>query len=187
MHLINIFWTSITYATNILTLSPFEGPSGNQQAPLLGSLDTVPSGSLRGPIFKPPSGPLVDPGSEFTSDYSSMVGFSSCSTAEDRGCWLKNETGFEYNINTNYEDTNLTPIGIHRTYTLNITDKVINADDLNFTEGKVFNATYPGPWIQACWGDVRAQPLLIFGPYFSFKPTSSTALTISIERHGHPK
>lgn len=20
-------------------------------------------------------------------------------------------------------------------------------------EGKVFNGTYPGPWIQACWGD----------------------------------
>lgn len=26
-------------------------------------------------------------------------------------------------------------------------------DGVNNTEGKVFNATYPGPWIQACWGD----------------------------------
>ena len=187
MHLINIFWTSITYVTNILTLSPFEGPSGNQQAPLLGSLNTVPSGSMQGPIFKPPSGPLVGPGSEFTCDYSSMVGFSSCSTAEDRGCWLRNETGFEYNINTDYKDTNLTPIAIHRTYTLNITDEVINADGLDFTEGKVFNATYPGPWIQACWGDVCAQPSLIFSPYLSFGKTNFTALRISTERHGHSK
>ena len=155
MHLTNVFWTSITYVTHLFTLSPLEGLSDNEQAPLLSSLATIHSESLPGPIFKPPSGTLTGSDSNFTCDYSSMVGFSNCSTTENRGCWLRNETGFEYNIFTDYEDINMTPIGIHRTYYLNVTDKVVNADGLDFTEGKVFNSTYPGPWIQACWGDVR--------------------------------
>lgn len=29
----------------------------------------------------------------------------------------------------------------------------INGDGIPNPEGKVFNQTYPGPWIQACWGD----------------------------------
>ena len=186
MHLTNIFWTSITYVTNLLTLSPSEGLSGNEQAPLLSSFDTIHSKSLRGPIFKPPSGTLTGSDSNFTCDYSSMVGFSNCSTAEDRGCWLRNETGFEYSISTDYEDVNLTPIGIHRTYYLNVTDQVINADGLNFTEGKVFNATYPGPWLQACWGDVRVQSVLIHSPYFHLT-TNITVLTISTDRYRHRK
>jgi hypothetical protein len=83
-----------------------------------------------------------------------MPGFTSCSTAEDRSCWLRNsKTGFEYNIRTNYENTNLTPVGVHRTYYLNLTDKGYNADGLPFPYGKLFNSTYPGPWIQGCWGD----------------------------------
>lgn len=35
-----------------------------------------------------------------------------------------------------------------------MTDQWINADGYNKTEGKVFNNTYPGPWIEACWGDI---------------------------------
>lgn len=156
MYLIERFWVSITYVVSFLTLSPFEGPGAEQQGPLLGSPDALREGYDRGPIFKPPGGRLTGPGSEFFCDYSKMVGWSNCSTPHNRACWLKNDkTGFEYNISTNYEDTNWTPIGIHRTYTMNITDDWINADGLNFTYAKIFNNTYPGPWIQACWGDVR--------------------------------
>ena len=46
-------------------------------------------------------------------------------------------------------------MGIHRTYYLNITDREYNADGLSFSEGKFFNSTYPGPWIQACQGNVK--------------------------------
>jgi hypothetical protein len=149
------FWTSITYVLSFLTLSPFEGPSGEEQAPLLPSSDRH-HGYRKGPIFKPPGGRPRGPGSEFTCDYSNMPGWSNCSSPENRGCWLKNDTtGAEFNISTNYEDTNQTPIGITRKYVLNITDSWINADGLNFTEAKIFNGMYPGPWIQACWGDVR--------------------------------
>jgi FtsP/CotA-like multicopper oxidase with cupredoxin domain len=30
----------------------------------------------------------------------------------------------------------------------------LNADGVVNPNGKVFNQTYPGPWIQACWGDL---------------------------------
>lgn len=32
-------------------------------------------------------------------------------------------------------------------------EQTINADGVPNPDGKVFNNTYPGPWIQACWGD----------------------------------
>lgn len=98
----------------------------------------------------------MGPDANFTCDYSAMAGFVECSTPGNRGCWLRNpNTGFEYNITTDYEDLKLTPVGIHRTYYLNITDQTVNADGMDFDEGKIFNNTYPGPWIQGCWGDVR--------------------------------
>ncbi|KAI9690379.1 MAG: hypothetical protein M1822_009341 [Bathelium mastoideum] len=74
-----------------------------------------------------------------------MVGWSDCSTSDNRGCWLKNdETGAEFSISTNYEDINSTPTGINRNYVLNITDGWVNADGMNLTEAKLFNNTYPG-------------------------------------------
>lgn len=118
----------------------------------------VPS-VARGPVFKPPTGRLKGPGSDFQCDYTSMPGFRLCSNSTNRGCWLTNDNDTQYNITTNYEDTNQTPIGIHRHYTLNITDSWVNADGMNFTYAKLFNNSYPGPWIQACWGDVRMMPI----------------------------
>ena len=156
MRLMARFRTLITCVVIFLTLSTVKGASGEEQDPLLISPDAIPQEKLQGPVFKPPGGSLTGPDSSFTCDYSKMVGWSNCSTPSNRRCWLRQDkTGIEYNISTNYEDTNQTPIGITRNYTLNITDQWINADGLNFTEGKIFNKTYPGPWIQACWGDVR--------------------------------
>jgi hypothetical protein len=160
MHLVERFWTSLTYVASLLTLSPVTGPGNELQAPLLSPSDPFRHGRHGGPIFKPPGGRPRGPGSEFLCDYSNMPGFVSCSTPGNRSCWLRNsQTGFEYNINTNYEDNNLTPVGITRKYYLNITDKGVNADGLDFKDGKIFNLTYPGPWIQACWGDVSIQYL----------------------------
>ena len=45
------------------------------------------------------------------------------------------------------------PLGITRNYTLELTDGWWDADGLNFTAAKLFNNKYPGPWLQACWGD----------------------------------
>ena len=84
-----------------------------------------------------------------------MAGYELCSTPKDRCCWLKNnKTNDEFNIYADYEKR--VPIGIIRYDELNVTDDVpVNADGAIFDEAKLFNGEYPGPWIQACWGDVR--------------------------------
>ena len=167
MHLGERFWAFVTYVANIFTLNTFEGPGIDHQSPLQSVTDSQSSLDLatdltatplaKGPTFAPPGRDTRSDGegAGFQCDYTAMVGFTNCSTPDNRGCWLRNSSGFEYNVDTNYEDTNLTPVGIHRTYYLNLTDSWVNADGLNFTAAKLFNNTYPGPWIEACWGDVR--------------------------------
>lgn len=39
-------------------------------------------------------------------------------------------------------------------YWLVVDNKTINGDGIDNPYGKVFNQTYPGPWIKACWGDL---------------------------------
>jgi hypothetical protein len=78
-------------------------------------------------------------------------GWTNCSTP-DRSCWLVNKnTGQRFDINTDYE--NEFPTGIRREYWLEVTKSNITADGYTFTGATVFNNSYPGPWIQACWGD----------------------------------
>ena len=149
------FWSAVTYVVNFFTISPFSGPSGQGQAPILSSTHGQLEQLAEGPVFKPPTGRPAGPGSDFVCDYSNMPGFQPCSTADNRTCWLKNpKTGAVYDINTNYEDIKQTPIGVHRQYSLNLTDDWMNVDGINSTDVKIFNKTYPGPWLQACWGDV---------------------------------
>ena len=153
-------WACFAYVLSSLTLSPF---SDLKQAPL--PITTTPSqhgDQLSYPIFTPPGG-RAKPGEGygFECKYPALIGWSHCSTAENRTCWLRNDkTGEEYNIWTNYEDTDQTPSGIHRTYHIDVTDEWFNPDGMNFTEGKLFNNKYPGPWIEGCWGDVSPRPLV---------------------------
>jgi FtsP/CotA-like multicopper oxidase with cupredoxin domain len=79
-----------------------------------------------------------------------MRGYKPCSTHRNRGCWLKGP-GKEYNITTDYEKEY--PMGITRKYYLEASTMTLYPDGVAMTEGKVFNRSYPGPWIQACWGD----------------------------------
>jgi hypothetical protein len=78
-----------------------------------------------------------------------MTGWKACSSSDNRGCWLKNSNGKQYDINTDYEING--PTGITRNYKLVLTDTAINADGIVFPEAKVFNDSFPGPWLQACW------------------------------------
>ena len=153
MRFIEKFWTTIAYVLNWLTLTPDNG-SGVPQHPIFGesSLNTddgIHNAALAsGPVFTPPSAP---PGSGFTCDYSSMVGWKACTSSSNRGCWLQNADGRTYDINTDYEVNG--PVGITRNYTLVLTDAAINADGMIFLEAKIFNNSFPGPWLQLCWGD----------------------------------
>ena len=54
-------------------------------------------------------------------------------------------------IHTDYEKS--FPQGIHREFWLDIEDKTISPDGYLKPEGKVINGSYPGPLIEACWGD----------------------------------
>lgn len=78
--------------------------------------------------------------------------WSECLTPENWGCWLRHNDGREFNISTDYEK--VAPIGVDRFYLLTVDDGWVNTDGMNSTAAKLSNNTYPGPWIQACWGDV---------------------------------
>nr|KAK5440397.1 hypothetical protein LTR18_007685 [Exophiala xenobiotica] len=154
MKLFARFWTGLV---QLLSLQDYNqapllptGPSNLPNTPGHGEIISPEPKPLRkGPVFQPPG---IRPGSKFTCDYSNMIGWESCSTETDRSCWLKNSDMGQFDINTDYEA--LRPHGIMRNYTLNVKDGWLNADGQNFTNAKLFNDTYPGPWIQACWGDV---------------------------------
>jgi hypothetical protein len=152
MKLIDRVWTCITYVLSCLSLSPFTELGGVEQAVLPPPSGHPNHGKPKGPSFKPPGGRLKGPGADFTCEYPSMTSYTFCSKPGNRSCWLTSP-GFTYDINTNYE-TN-TPQGIQRNYSFDVSDYWINGDGMNFTEAKVFNKQYPGPYIQACWGDVR--------------------------------
>ncbi|KAH9236500.1 multicopper oxidase [Colletotrichum gloeosporioides 23] len=146
-------WIIVTDVANSLFGSPFlsqglQYPIGAKFGTSRPGIEVVKTG---GPIFRPPGSNIDD----FWCDYSiTMPGFEHCGTPEDQSCWLRNPTtGEEFNLLTDYEDINQTPKGVTRVYYLNVTDGPINANGLDFSQGKLFNGTFPGPLIGACWGD----------------------------------
>ncbi|EGD99751.1 multicopper oxidase [Trichophyton tonsurans CBS 112818] len=87
-------------------------------------------------------------------EYPSMKGWTYSN--KKNGDWLKyvgSKPGdiTEYNIDT--DNDKYVPQGITRKYHLEVTDESVNMDGTMFDQAKVFNKQYPGPWIQACWGD----------------------------------
>lgn len=146
MTLIGRFWHAVVDLTTWLTMSPVAEFGLHPSQHPLGLLPGDP------PVFRPPAGNPSD--HDFKCDYSRMRGWHPCSIPENRECWLRHKDGREYNIHTDYE--NFAPRGITRYYTLNVTESSYNADGLPFPDAKLFNKTYPGPWLEACWGDVSA-------------------------------
>lgn len=150
--LVERFWAGVIAAANWLTLSPFPNEKA-QQIPIGVETDyttDITKLDESAPIFYPPSGRR---GSEFQCNYSKMgKEWRFCSISENRECWLRHPDGREFNIHTDYEK--YAPVGIDRYYTLVVNDGWVAGDGLNFTAAKLFNNTYPGPWIEACWGDV---------------------------------
>lgn len=149
MALIERFWAVVTYFVSIISLSPNSGWS-DLQAPL----QPIPSNkpihqAEHYPIFKPPGAPR---GGKFQCQYPLMEGWEDCSHELDRKCWLRHtKSGKQLDINTDYE--NVWPKGIDRYYSLDLASSTYAADGLNFVDAKLFNNQYPGPWIEACWGD----------------------------------
>ncbi|KAI5778350.1 multicopper oxidase-domain-containing protein [Geopyxis carbonaria] len=153
--LLNGCLSYFTKVLNLLTLKVWDSPSaGSLQHPIL-KTPLAPSPAREDyPIFPPPNGPLI-PGEGITCSYPTLTEYEPCSDRNDRKCWLrpKNpDSGLPtYNITTNYED--IFPEGVLRRYTLNASDLAIAPDGTQKPFAKVFDKTYPGPWITACWGD----------------------------------
>ena len=103
-----------------------------------------------GPSFRAPNSP---PENQFLCDYSAMgARYQPCTSEDDRGCWFKDTQGGEdFNVTTDYEKR--WPNGTTRRYALNVTNMQLQPDGVVMPFGMVFNSTYPGPWLQACWGD----------------------------------
>lgn len=64
---------------------------------------------------------------------------------------MKAPSGTQYDINTDYEA--LAPPGTTREYFIEISEKDISPDGYSKPLAKVVNGSYPGPLIEACWGD----------------------------------
>ena len=121
-------------------------------------VDVAPTETARGPIFRPPG---TFPDSDFRCTYPSLPGYELCSTESDRACWLYNsKTKDRIDITKDYETFFLT--GVTRVFNLTIVDDEWDADGKIFPEAKLFYnssagapiaPSYPGPWIEACWGD----------------------------------
>jgi multicopper oxidase len=152
MMLAERLWIAFINVINFLTLSTVsrEDNLGVQQIPL-SHKDLL---DAPGPIFAPP-GRLRDDGSNFTCDYSAMTGWVECSAIGDRTCWLHNPaTGVNLSVMTDYEQIANTPVGILRQYNLTVgLGPTVNVDGEDFDAAMLFNGAFPGPWIQACWGD----------------------------------
>ncbi|KAL2022363.1 hypothetical protein VTK56DRAFT_5430 [Thermocarpiscus australiensis] len=104
------------------------------------------------PVVGTPKSPQEGVGGGLSCHYPAMRGWEPCYSPKNRTCWLKK--GNQYiDINTNYEDPRAVPVGRVRKYYLEVSEQPIAPDGFTLEHGKIFNRKYPGPWIEACWGD----------------------------------
>lgn len=173
MRIFDSWWTSLVYVFDLATFSTWSDRHHPHQQALKA---TPTSGSLGdGPVFQPvhypdavdniaagpndriilppyPPNDRPTPEESIFCDYTAMGSqWLACNTNKTRDCWLKGPAGKQFNITTDYELS--TPIGITRKYVLDVAAKALAPDGVPMAHGKVFNDSYPGPWIQACWGD----------------------------------
>lgn len=163
MYFVERLWAVVASVLSIASLSPIQDAvldSSDLQFPLHVPSPTtlliasptstfVEPTDAPGPIFVPPG---TDPSTQFTCNYTAMRGWESCSTERNRQCWLRQKsTGKRFDLFTNYEEE--MPVGVDRYYELDLRKDSWAADGINFTDAKLYNNEYPGPWIQACWGD----------------------------------
>ncbi|GAB7354000.1 hypothetical protein MBLNU459_g4593t2 [Dothideomycetes sp. NU459] len=124
--------------------------SGQQPLPLPDRPNSLHKVAATGVVFAPQNATAG-----FTCQYPSLTGWNACNSPDDRQCWLDNpsqESGLnQYNITTDYEQ--FTPPGIQREYWLEVDTSPLSPDGYLKPLGQVFNGTYPGPKLEACWGD----------------------------------
>ncbi|KAK3900945.1 putative laccase precursor [Staphylotrichum tortipilum] len=104
------------------------------------------------PVVGTPKNPQEGVGGGLNCHYADMQGWEPCYSPQNRTCWLKK--GDQYiDVNTDYEDPAAVPVGRVRRFHLEVSEQPIAPDGTTMEHGKIFNRMYPGPWIEACWGD----------------------------------
>lgn len=143
-------WTRIVYVFDFITGSSSIGVTTSEKNALI-QIPIQPK-AAKYPIFDPPDDDVRLFQCEYP-DYPEEDGWISCNTNADRGCWLKNtKTGERFDIETDYEKN--PPKGITRNYYLELSPSTRDADDSkNNIYVQLFNNSFPGPRLQACWGD----------------------------------
>ncbi|OQV04908.1 hypothetical protein CLAIMM_09722 [Cladophialophora immunda] len=152
---IRTLWTGIVYFFDFLTHSPSQLYS-TENAPDLQipvqPVQPIQPQATKYPIFNPPDDLEDIPFRCEYPDYPEKEGWISCNTKTDRHCWLRNvKTGQRYDIHTDYENDG--PKGIVRHYYLELEESTRNPDGFASLPVQLFNNSFPGPRIQACWGD----------------------------------
>ena len=139
---------AFTSLLGLTTISPWQDSLSQQPIGGIHVLEGLPFAlSPKGPEFSPPNSSLG-----FKCRYPSMVGWKHSNDPNKRSSWLHKENSDEvYDIFTDFDKK--WPTGIKRTYHLTASQMTINADGYLKTGGQAFNGQYPGPWIEACWGD----------------------------------
>ncbi|KAI0134118.1 multicopper oxidase-domain-containing protein [Xylariales sp. AK1849] len=132
--------------TQLNIFSPFTSYDGTQQ-PLQLQHQQPPSVNTAGTC----AGAQCSKPKAFQCEY---PGWELCNTETSRDCWIRDPTGAqpEFNISTDYE--NRIPPGITREYWLEVTtNETVKPDGIDKIMGNYFNGSYPGPVLEACWGD----------------------------------
>ncbi|KAI1878681.1 hypothetical protein JX265_002858 [Neoarthrinium moseri] len=150
----------VDFALQIVALNPFSPflLDGNTQRPLdLPHQPELPSeladGSCPG-IQCPTPQP-------FKCSYPTLEkeGWEFCNTEDSRDCWIRdpkatNPIFSQYDVLSDYENLDQVPPGITREYWLEVTtNETVKPDGVQKILGNYFNGTYPGPTLEACWGD----------------------------------
>ncbi|KAF8244371.1 hypothetical protein K440DRAFT_605113, partial [Wilcoxina mikolae CBS 423.85] len=106
-----------------------------------------------------------------------------CNTPHNRRCWINGPAVWDYyTIETDYELR--WPRGVVREYWLNVTYTTIAPDGVERI-GQVVNGTYPGPLLEANWGDtLRIHVTNYLSPNLSPNPSETAANGTTIHWHG---
>ncbi|PLB36637.1 multicopper oxidase-domain-containing protein [Aspergillus candidus] len=140
---------------NYLGLQSPLGPQLDVPAPIEGHVKPHPE------QFEPwvPPGAMPDPGDPnsvpIKCDYTAMVADGYLPSRPDGNSeWIphKDDPNLHYNITTDYDAR--TPIGTTREYNITVTESDVQVwDGREIRSRPLADGRYPGPWIQACWGD----------------------------------
>jgi hypothetical protein len=100
--------------------------------------------NLQPPIPYPSAHSVIEPP---THDYADTTQF--CNSPSNRSCWLKSPRG-DFDVFTDNEER--WPQGVTREYWLEVTYTETAPDGFKRI-AQLVNGTYPGPLIEANWGD----------------------------------